>query len=347
MEISILPTQYNEKSRHSMGSLMADNPSKALPMERQEAKLPAFTVDQPQSEPYVWAQQTIEAYADNLKPPEQYAPLVSSKLFEDTELELRRLPLTVANNSDRYETAKKDFIYAMEKAEINVLSRSKNDQGTPAHIQSLENMIDNIHNNYQKTYANINQKAAEYMKDVNTAVGKISDFIKAGSDGKINFKPKDFLESLDATFEKYTEYKVGSDYSSDYKKWSSNNNDTKKIFSFTGDQQAKDFWESKLGDGFIVTLNGKDIEIRPNLDPIRNIYSTIANSETKWTGGDTNSQAFQSLQAAIDSQKNTVNSGVSQLLERFRQDNSTFETFIQLLVQMTKDLHQYNAGYYQ
>lgn len=351
MEISILPTQYNEKSRHSMGFLMADNPSKALPMERLEAKLPAFTVDQPQSELYVWAQQTIEAYADNLKPPEQYAPLVSSKLFEDTELELRRLPLTVANNSDRYKMAKTGFIAAMKEAEaeaeINVLSRSKNDQGTPAHIQSLENMIDNIHNNYQKTYANINQKAAEYMKDVNTAVGKISDFIKAGSDGKINFKPKDFLESLDGVFKKYTNYKVGSDYSAGYKNWSPDNNDTKEIFSFEGDKQAKDFWESKLGDGFIVKLNGDKIEVRPNLDPIRNIYSTIANSETKWAGGDTNSQAFQSLQAAIDSQKNAVNSGVSQLLERFRQDNSTFETFIQLLVQMTKDLHQYNAGYYQ
>ncbi|CQR23527.1 YspD [Yersinia enterocolitica] len=59
------------------------------------------------------------------------------------------------------------------------------------------------------------------------------------------------------------------------------------------------------------------------------------------------SQSFQSLQTAIDSQKNSVNSSVSQLLERFRQDNSTFETMIQLLTKMTEDLHRYNAGYLQ
>ncbi|HHR5901633.1 TPA: hypothetical protein ACS7XC_002552, partial [Providencia alcalifaciens] len=55
-------------------------------------------------------------------------------------------------------------------------------------------------------------------------------------------------------------------------------------------------------------------------------------------------QQFQSIQTAIDAQKNTVNSSVSRLLETFRQDNSHFETLVQLLIQLMKDLNQHNIG---
>lgn len=56
------------------------------------------------------------------------------------------------------------------------------------------------------------------------------------------------------------------------------------------------------------------------------------------------SQSFQSLQTAMDAQKNTVNSSVSRLLETFRQDNSHFETLVQLLIQLIKDLNQNNMS---
>lgn len=36
---------------------------------------------------------------------------------------------------------------------------------------------------------------------------------------------------------------------------------------------------------------------------------------------------------------------MSRLLETFRQDNSHFETLTQLLIQLYKDLQQYNNGY--
>ncbi|WP_108478670.1 MULTISPECIES: hypothetical protein [Providencia] len=53
-------------------------------------------------------------------------------------------------------------------------------------------------------------------------------------------------------------------------------------------------------------------------------------------------QELQSLQTAIDAQKNSVNSSTSRLLETFRQDNSHFETLVQLLIQLIKDLNQNN-----
>lgn len=300
-------------------------------------------------DPYTQAQQVIDSNPKAFKPPASPVPLASPKLPAEMEMKARENIRMEKMSSDDYQAKFKKFAAEMERVEAKGLSAKKSDQGTPAHIKALEDMIGNIHDNYQKTYAKINQQAAEYMKDVNTALGKISDFIKAGSDGKINFKPKSFLESLDEVFKKYTSYKVSGDINIAYKHWSPDNGSTLAIYKFEGDNSTKDFWQNKLGDGFIVKQSDdkKNILVLPNLDPIRNIYSSVANSEASWQGGDTNSQAFQSLQASIDSQKNAVNSSVSQLLERFRQDNSTFETFIQLLVQMTKDLHQYNLGYIQ
>lgn len=64
-------------------------------------------------------------------------------------------------------------------------------------------------------------------------------------------------------------------------------------------------------------------------------------------GSDTNAQAFQSLQSGIDSQKNAIDNSVTQLLEKFRQDNTSFETLIQLLTKMVDDLYRYNMGYVQ
>ncbi|HHL2560643.1 TPA: hypothetical protein ACQ31I_002552 [Yersinia enterocolitica] len=355
MDISF--TQHTAESRPSINTLLNNNPNKALPMESLAAKWPAFSVDQSQNDPYAWAQQVAEIYADNLEPSARLALLASPKLPVDMELEARALSRQIKSSSDSYQAAQTELAAQKELAEAKGLRSQKNTQGTPAHIAELENVIGIIHDNYQKTYADINQKAAEYMKDVNTAVGKISDNINAGKEGKIKFELMAFVKDMNSIFSKYTSYQPPTSTDKDilnveYNNWSPNEDDTIAIHTFKGDEDAKNFWEKKLGDGFIVKQSDdkKEILILPNLDPIRNIYSSAAKSPATWKSGDgsdISSQAFQSLQAAIDSQKNAVNSSVSQLLERFRQDNSTFETFIQLLVQMTKDLHQYNQGYMQ
>ncbi|MEX6205173.1 hypothetical protein AB6G29_24515, partial [Providencia hangzhouensis] len=61
-------------------------------------------------------------------------------------------------------------------------------------------------------------------------------------------------------------------------------------------------------------------------------------------GVDLMAQTVQSLQTAIDAQKNAVNSSVSRLLETFRQDNSHFDTLTQLLIKLIQELNQYNNG---
>ncbi|EPZ8123980.1 IpaD/SipD/SspD family type III secretion system needle tip protein [Yersinia enterocolitica] len=265
----------------------------------------------------------------------------SSADFEAVLVDSKRLARNFNLSDDDYMAMGRSLM-VMRRS----LVRAPENQSLP-HINALENLIKSIHTDYQQTYAKINEKAAEFMKDANTAVGKISDFIKAGNEaGKVHFKPQAFLESLDKTFAKYTNYTVGS--VNDYKKWSPDDNSTKPIYTFKGDDAAFNFWQRKLGDGYIVKQSGSDgkIQILPNLSAIRNIYSSIANSDSKWVGSDMSSTSFQSLQSAIDSQKNTINSSVSQLLERFRQDNSTFETLVQLLQQMTQDLYRYNANYF-
>ncbi|EUD07375.1 hypothetical protein [Providencia alcalifaciens] len=105
------------------------------------------------------------------------------------------------------------------------------------------------------------------------------------------------------------------------------------------------FWNKKLsGQGFVVKKIGKEIHVYPDFKAIREIYLSIRNAPVDWDGSDMVSQSFQSLQTAMDAQKNTVNSSVSRLLETFRQDNSHFETLVQLLIQLIKDLNQNNMS---
>lgn len=316
-----------------------------------------------EDDPYTFSRQML-AQNSHLLPspvPESSSPGGFHSALTDTPLDWQEVQGASRQLQRDFNLSDDDYM-AMGRRQVRSTS---NQVATPPHINALENLIETLHGDYQQTYAKINEKAAEFMKDVNTAVGKISDFITAGKDGKINFKPQAFLESMDKIFKKYSTFEVTGTGS--YSDWApkivvmkdtgvevtgrtnKEPTSTLSIFEFQGDDKALAFWENKLS-GFTVIRDPEDkstILVKPNLDPIRNIYSSVAQSEASWKGGDTNSQAFQSLQSAIDSQKNAVNSGISQLLERFRQDNSTFETLIQLLQQMTQDLHRYNAGYFQ
>ncbi|MEY0414477.1 hypothetical protein AB7W52_09270 [Providencia rettgeri] len=98
--------------------------------------------------------------------------------------------------------------------------------------------------------------------------------------------------------------------------------------------------------GFVIKQSNGKLCIYPDLKPVKEMFHAINHSSGAWNdGSDIMSQEFQSLQTAIDSQKNAINSSVSRLLETFRQDNSHFETLTQLLIQLYKDLQQYNNGY--
>ncbi|WP_186380764.1 IpaD/SipD/SspD family type III secretion system needle tip protein [Yersinia mollaretii] len=303
-----------------------------------------LTLSPSQGDPYLLAEQLLSQNqallpsSDSNSYAREFFRSISTDA-EEIQDDSRQLHRDLQKSSDHY-----------NKANANSAARAAStpgDVGTPPHIEALENLISTIHGDYQKTYSEINQKAAEYMKDVNTAVGKISDFIKPGNDGRIKFWVGGVLTEMSKTLDKYTVFKPLS--KDDFKNFPSNENSTKSIYSFQGDNTALDFWKGKLGDGFIVMRGwGNDIEIKPNLKAIKEIYSSATNAHVGWDdGSEISSQGFQTLQSAIDSQKNGVNSSVSQLLERFRQDNSTFETMIQLLTKMTEDLHRYNAGYIQ
>ncbi|WP_186379730.1 IpaD/SipD/SspD family type III secretion system needle tip protein [Yersinia mollaretii] len=325
-----------------------------------------MTLSVSQGDPYLLAEQLLSQNHGLLPLPEadSYSRVLYPSISpsaEEIQDDSRQLHRDLQKSSDHY-----------NKANANSAARAAStpdDVGTPPHIEALENMISTIHGDYQKTYSEINQKAAEYMKEVNTAVGKISDYIGPGSDGRITFRVSELVDAMDKIFDKYTNGIPNKIYIStqdndgnfisipevtkdDYKNWSPDDSSTKPIYTFKGDDAALNFWEKKLGSGFIVKKGDDgDINILPNLSPIRQIYSSIAHATVGWDSGsgpgEITSQGFQTLQSAIDSQKNAVNSSVSQLLERFRQDNSTFETLIQLLTKMTEDLHRYNAGYIQ
>ncbi|MBO1929182.1 hypothetical protein J4731_11110 [Providencia rettgeri] len=76
-----------------------------------------------------------------------------------------------------------------------------------SHIGEISKIIDNINSGYQKDFGNIIKSATKYMQDVNTALGKISEYIKAGDSGKIKFQRVKLLNRLDDLFEPYTDHK--------------------------------------------------------------------------------------------------------------------------------------------
>ncbi|HHE6470579.1 TPA: IpaD/SipD/SspD family type III secretion system needle tip protein [Providencia rettgeri] len=217
-----------------------------------------------------------------------------------------------------------------------------------SHIKGLSGVIDNIHTDYQKKYGELIKASIQYMQDMNTALGSMSKYIEAGSDNKIKFKPGRFLASIDRTLSGYTnkEYNENGNYKEYFDGWDFRYKDTKPLLKLDYSPAAHDFWEKKLeGQGFVVRKHDQKIEIYPNLEYIQEVYKIVSKNPTDWKGGDISAQEFQSLQTAIDSQKSAINSSVSRLLETFRQDNSHFETLTQLLIQLYKDLHQYNNGY--
>ncbi|MDM9283019.1 IpaD/SipD/SspD family type III secretion system needle tip protein [Providencia rettgeri] len=249
-------------------------------------------------------------------------------------------------------------------------SRSRSIEDGRSHIGQVEKIIKNINSGYQKDFGNIIKSSTKYMQDVNTALGKISEYIKAGDDGKIKFQRVKLLDRLDELFSDYTDHKnvrkkelgrnkpLTTDADDDnrdyYKNWSESDNSAEKIYEMDYSDSAFNFWKKKLGgQGFVVdtrTPKGKKvIRIYPDITPLKEIMTAIYDVEDttngwKTAGVELMAQTVQSLQTAIDAQKNAVNSSVSRLLETFRQDNSHFDTLTQLLIKLIQELNQYNSG---
>ncbi len=271
------------------------------------------------------------------------------------EIQLRANTLELENKyvNDTYAEAK--ALRATRRVETLNDGRS--------HINGLSGMIDNIHTNYQKKYGELVKASTQYMQDMNTMVSKLSRYIKAGEDGKIHIKLEDTLRAMDEMVAKYSGTSVirevdgitaekkkpaRKSVGEYFGKWKPDFDNAEPLMEIKGTEQEYAFWEKKLsGQGFIIERMDGKLCVFPDLKPVKEIFYALNHSSATWDkdGSDILSQEYQSLQTAIDSQKNAINSSVSRLLETFRQDNSHFETLTQLLIQLYKDLQQYNNGY--
>lgn len=326
---------------------------------------------------------SLDAYQQGL----QLAAQLGSEVIETQFRES-----AVSSNLDKVKDQYRSMMMAMKNSADKYSRLPKKIEDGRSHILAAENLVGEIHGNYQKTYGEIIKASTEYMQEVNTQLGKMSEHVSAGKDGKIKFKPKDFLIAFDSAMSKYsgisysdykifyppssyTEAELLNEYCEMWGEELGQKNMTddpldkkknmRKYLSTLASSKEKEgmtapplytiqagsnidaefsFWEKKLsGQGFVVKKGEKnEILIYPDFKPIREIYLSIKGSPVDWDGGDMMSQSFQSLQTAIDAQKNSVNSSTSRLLETFRQDNSHFETLVQLLIQLIKDLNQNN-----
>lgn len=244
-----------------------------------------------------------------------------------------------------------EFKDSMDKTSNLIASMSaeitKTEDGR-SHIKSIKGLIDNINSNYQKSFGEITKGATKYMETLNKALGLLSTYISAGKDGKIRFDRSKFNNQFMIALKDYVIPKTGTAWDA----WREKVIDDDRISDFINPiasisfkEGVASFFKKKLeGQGFIVKeIDGK-IKIYPDFNVVKEIKKIV---DGVGLDGDDDliSQAFQSMQTAIDSKKNSVNNSVSRLLEAFRQDNSHFETLTQLLIQLLKDLFQYNAGF--
>lgn len=179
---------------------------------------------------------------------------------------------------------------------VHALSRKKRSlpvtvEDGRAHIHALNDVINNIHSGYQKQYGEIIKKATEYMQNINTSLGKINKYISSGNDGKIFFKKWDYASELNRDMAKYSNFfrnnpdMQGHLPASFYGTWSPSEVDTLPIASIEYNPVALQFWEKKLGgQGFSVKRVNNEIQILPDLKPVRAIFSTIAGVTNQWSG---------------------------------------------------------------
>lgn len=244
-----------------------------------------------------------------------------------------------------------EFKDSMDKTSNLIASMSaeitKTEDGQ-SHIKSIKELIDNINSNYQKSFGEITKGATKYMETLNKALGLLSTYISAGKDGKIHFNRSEFDNQFMIALKDYVIPKTGTAWDA----WREPVIDDDRISNFinpiasiSAKEGMASFFKKKLeGQGFIVKEIDGQIKIYPDFNVVKEIKKIV--DDVGLNGdGDLISQAFQSMQTAIDSKKNSVNNSVSRLLEAFRQDNSHFETLTQLLIQLLKDLFQYNAGF--
>ncbi|MHB7672924.1 hypothetical protein, partial [Providencia stuartii] len=236
-----------------------------------------------------------------------------------------------------------EFKDSMDKTSNLIASMSaeitKTEDGR-SHIKSIKELIDNINSNYQKSFGEITKGATKYMETLNKALGLLSTYISAGKDGKIHFNRSEFDNQFMIALKDYVIPKTGTAWDA----WREPVIDDDRISNFinpiasiSAKEGMASFFKKKLeGQGFIVKEIDGQIKIYPDFNVVKEIKKIV--DDVGLNGdGDLISQAFQSMQTAIDSKKNSVNNSVSRLLEAFRQDNSHFETLTQLLIQLLKD----------
>ncbi|HDL8432428.1 IpaD/SipD/SspD family type III secretion system needle tip protein [Yersinia enterocolitica] len=346
-----LPQHVPELMLGAKGALANGHNVSAQPMLLQNMDLSALM--QPQDDPYATGRQLV---ANN-------SHLLPQPVFESSSTGSFH---SVSGDMDKVVADSRSLVRGLKRSDDNYKATmrsisnatAKDEEWHVTHIKPMEDLIKSIHSDYQKNYAEINKGATEFMKVTHTALGTISNHIEAGSDGKIKFNLYEFAKSMHEQLQKYVvcsfperknDKQITEDMKAFAKNWPPKDAKINPIYTFTGGDKELAFWEKKLGTGFKVEYkeSSGQIEVYPDLAPITEIYKLLQGTEARWVGSDTNAQAFQSLQSGIDSQKNAIDNSVTQLLEKFRQDNTSFETLIQLLTKMVDDLHRYNMGYVQ
>ncbi|HHR5882267.1 TPA: hypothetical protein ACS7XF_002225 [Providencia alcalifaciens] len=346
MDISVTTNQVNSLVTRPMDKSVGSQSNTGLPSVRGDI------TTNPQADYYQQATDALQQLGYQVPLPEFREQVISTRLSDIADQE-RDLVRGLRSSRDKRSLLSRHVATPVEDGR--------------GHISGVSDLIDNVHNGYQKKYGELVKASTKYMQVVNSGLGKMSSSLESAPEGKIKLFKHRMINTMNDTMSgyfinnnmvpAYSDVKTSPDTNSRtmsildgiYR----NNPDGDKnvmlefltpLIVFDSDGNSGEFWKKKLqGQGFVTIEHNGKTYIYPDMAPLHKIYTAMNELIGREFGEIViSAQIFQSFQTAIDAQKNAINSSVSRLLETFRQDNSHFDTLVQLLIQLIKDLNQNN-----
>ncbi|MGO2304749.1 MAG: hypothetical protein ACTH5W_08630 [Providencia sp.] len=124
-------------------------------------------------------------------PEENVQPQPMNNSLENIQLKSKMQAYKYKSVNDNYE-------------EVRGLAAKRGVADGRPHIAGISEVIDNIYTDYQQKYGELVKASMQYMQDMNTMASKLSRYMKAGEDGKINIRLEATLEDMDEIVSKYS-----------------------------------------------------------------------------------------------------------------------------------------------
>ncbi|WP_067700190.1 IpaD/SipD/SspD family type III secretion system needle tip protein [Erwinia sp. ErVv1] len=188
---------------------------------------------------------------------------------------------------------------------------------------SVADSIGAMGEDYLDVFQQAVEKNAEFYSDFSDFMSKLSQFIKADGDKTI-LKTAAFAAELDKLINKY---KVPSSATTLYPVQSGN-------AVIGGDKEECEAWAKEMGlnsDKSVTRLADGSYIVHIDVLPLENIKKTLPGYSHSWEDMKCNSAQWAAWQSGFDMQKDSIQTAMQTLTQKYSNANSTFDNLVKVL----------------